>query len=94
MSKPSSLHIASIAVFSLNTCPLIVLIKTFATGIFDDHLHEQPAETASLPIGPDQDGVFATVVVCIRMEANDADHLAGVSFHCDKCHRRAHNQSG
>jgi hypothetical protein len=37
-------------------------LEPFGVGIFDHHLHEQIAETASLEIGADEDGVFRALV--------------------------------
>jgi len=38
-------------------------LEAFGAGIFDDHLHEQVAETVPFHFGADKDGVFAAVVV-------------------------------
>src|ERR1700722_20158393 len=43
--------------------------------IGDDHLHQMPSQTVALQIGANEDGVFAAVRVCGRMEAGDAQHL-------------------
>src|SRR6516225_12135004 len=75
MENPSSLHIASIAMFSASTWPSMVLRPSAC--IFDDHLHEQVAETAPFEVGPHKDGVFAAFVVRVRVQADDAEHVAG-----------------
>ena len=57
-----------------------------AAGIFDDQLHQQPAKSLSLQIGPNQDRVFAAGVVRVGMQAHDAQHRAGRLFDGDKRH--------
>ena len=85
MWKPSSLHISSMAVFSLSTCPSMTL-RPFGASIFDDHLHEQVAETASLEVGAHQDGVFAVLVVGVGMEADHPEQLSRARLDGDEGH--------
>ena len=56
--KPRPLHISSIMAFSGSTWPRIGF-NPFGASVFDDQLHEQPAEALPLQIGADEDGVFA-----------------------------------
>ena len=51
-------------------------LEAFGTGVFDDQLHEQVAEAASLEIGAYEDGILTAVVVCVGMQADHTEHVA------------------
>ena len=62
-------------VFSCKTCPSIAFNPS-SLRIADDKFHELPAETAAFEVGADDNGVFAALVIGIRMQADDAQELA------------------
>lgn len=53
------------------------MLQAFGPRIFDDQLHQHPAQSPPLQIRAQQNRVFAGFVDRIRVNANDADHLAG-----------------
>src|SRR5271154_5377210 len=46
--------------------------QPLGASVFDNQLHERPAETVSLHIGAHEDGVFGGVVVRVRVHAHHA----------------------
>ena len=65
-----------IDVFSFSTSPLTVS-NAVGLGIPDDEFHERPAQAGALQVGAHHHGVFAGLVVRVRMQANDTQEVIG-----------------
>jgi len=61
--------------------------QSFGFGVFDDQLHQYPAEPPALEIGPEQDRVFTALVDRIRVYPNHANQLIGGFVERNKSHR-------
>ena len=62
-------------------------LQPLGPRIFDEQLHQRPAEPPALEIGPQQDGVFAALVDRIGVYPDHADQLVAGFVEGDKGHR-------
>jgi phage terminase small subunit len=61
--------------------------QTSGFCIFDNQLHQVPAEAPALEIRSQQDRVLAGLAACVGVEPDDAEHLAAGFIDGDKGHR-------
>ena len=63
--------------------------NSFCPRVFDDGLHQEPAEAAAFQIGANEDGIFAGIVVGPGMQAHDPSMSPVVSSMATKAMARA-----
>src|SRR5258707_8260346 len=61
--------------------------EPFGLRVFDDQLHQRPAQPPALEIGSEQDRVFTALVDRIRVDLDQANHLVGGFIERDESHR-------
>jgi hypothetical protein len=61
--------------------------QAFGLGVFDDQLHQGPAQAPALEIRSQQDRVLADFADRVEMKPDDAEHLTSGFIDRDKGHR-------